>query len=67
MKKNCLDPERQQMLTEYIQSLTTSSVNYDNRGKYIDAVYRFLDSAEEVSRRGWKRWKKARRRFPSAS
>ena len=59
MKKNCLDPERQQMLTEYIQSLTTSSVNYDNRGKYIDAVYRFLDSAEEVSRRGWKRWKKA--------
>lgn len=46
------------MLTEYIQSLTTSSVNYDNRGKYIDAVYRFLDSAEEVSRRGWKRWKK---------
>jgi hypothetical protein len=47
------------MLTEYIQSLTTSSVNYDNRGKYIDAVYRFLDSAEEVSRRGWKRWKKA--------
>ena len=56
MKKNCLDPERQQMLTEYIQSLTTSSVNYDNRGKYIDAVYRFLDSAEEVSRRGWKRW-----------
>lgn len=59
MKKNCLHPDRQQMLTEYIQSLTTSSVNYDNRGKYIDAVYRFLDSAEEVSRRGWKRWKKA--------
>ena len=33
MKKNFLDPERQQMLTEYIQSLTKSSVNYDNRGK----------------------------------
>ena len=58
MKKKCLEFERQQMLTEYIQNLTTSSINYDNRGKYIDAVYRFLDSADEVNLRGWKRWKK---------
>lgn len=58
MKKNYLPPDRQQVLTEYIQCLTTSSVSYDYRGKYIDAVYRFLDSAGEVSRRGWQRWKK---------
>jgi len=59
MKKKSLPPDRQQMLTEYIQSLATSSVNYVARGKYIDAVYRFLDSAEEVSRRGWRRWRMA--------
>lgn len=58
MKKKCLDPERQVILTEYIQSLTTSSTDYAYRGKYIDGVYRFLETAEEVSRRGWKRWKK---------
>lgn len=59
MRKNGLDPERQQMLTQYVQRLATSSVNYDYRGKYIDAVFRFLESAEEVNRRGWKRWRKA--------
>lgn len=54
-----LDTERQKILTEYIRYMTTSSVSYDFRGKYIEGVFRFLESAEEVSRRGWKRWKKA--------
>lgn len=58
MKKNILDNDRQQMLTEYIQTLATSSVNYDFRGKYVDAVLRFLQGCDEVSRRGWLRFRK---------
>lgn len=59
MKKTQLTQDKQLILAEYVQSLTTTSVGYDFRGKYIDGVYRFLESAEEVSRRGWKRWKKS--------
>lgn len=46
------------MLAEYIQSLSASCLTYDKRGRFIDAVYRYLDSADEVSRRGWQRWRK---------
>lgn len=58
MKKNTLDPERQQMLTEYVQSLYGSSVNYEDRGKRVEAVFFFLQKTKEVSRRGWKQFRK---------
>lgn len=52
MKKNILEPDRQQMLCEYIQA--TESMTYDRRGKFISAVTYFLQKAPKVSKRGYR-------------
>ena len=58
MKKNCLDPERQQMLCEYLATFDRSNLSFATRGKYIEAVRFFLVNAKEVSRKGYTRFKK---------
>lgn len=50
--------ERQQKIAAYVEYLSTSSVIYEQRGKNIDAVFRFLLDADEVSRRGWLHYRK---------
>lgn len=46
------------MLTEYVQRLYGSNVNYADRGKRVEAVFFFLQKTYEVSRRGWKLFRK---------
>ena len=59
MRKNCLPPERQQMMTEYMLTLQQSNMNFEARGRYMDSVFAFLTDAETVSRRGYKAYCKA--------
>lgn len=47
------------MLADYIADMYGSRINYEDRGKRAEAAYLFLDTAEEVSRRGWLRWRKS--------
>lgn len=54
-----MNNEKLQILAKYVQEISSSSINYDFRGKYIDAVYRFLATDCEVSRRGYRNWCKS--------
>ena len=54
MKKNYLNPERSQMMAEYMQMLQQSGMTYEKRGRYMDSVHHFLQEAETISRRGYK-------------
>lgn len=46
------------MMCKYIESVRSSKLSYHTRGKYIDGVYFFLLNAEEVNRRGYKKFRK---------
>lgn len=59
MKKNCLDPERQQMFVEYISTLQQTGLNFDQRGRYADSVFLFLGDTESVTRRGYRSYIKS--------
>ena len=59
MKKNCLDPDRQQVFAEYMATLQQSDLTFDVRGRYADTVFLFLMDADSVSRRGYKAYMKA--------
>jgi hypothetical protein len=48
-----MNNDRQKILTDYISYLYTTSRTYDTIGKYIKYVTGFLESAEEVNRRGY--------------
>lgn len=58
MKKNTLEPERQQMLCRYLSSFNNSNLSYTMRGKYIEAVRFFLINTKMVSRKGYSQFKK---------
>lgn len=47
---------RQKMLTSYIKSLVNSNMIYEKRGIYISMVFFFLEKAESVGKRGYKKF-----------
>lgn len=53
-----MNNDRQKILTDYISYLYTTSRTYDTIGKYIKYVTDFLESAEEVNRRGYLAYKR---------
>ena len=48
-----MDNNRQHILTNYISYLYTTGRSYDTIGKHIKYVADFLESTEEVNRRGY--------------
>lgn len=52
-----MDDNRKQILVDYISYLYTTGKNYDSIGKYIKYVTDFLESAEEINRRGYLKYK----------
>ena len=52
-----MDDKRKQILVDYISYLYTTGKNYDSIGKYIKYVTDFLESAEEINRRGYLKYK----------
>lgn len=54
-----LSPERQGLMCKYIDSIHASKLSFQTRGKYIDGVYFFLLNAEEITRRGYRKFQKA--------
>lgn len=53
-----MDSNRQNILTNYISYLYTTGRTYDTIGKYIKYVTDFLESAEEINRRGYLAYKR---------
>lgn len=53
-----MDNNRQHILTNYISYLYTTGRNYATIGKHIKYVADFLDSTEEVNRRGYLSYKR---------
>ena len=53
-----LSPERQGLMCKYIDSIHASKLSFQTRGKYIDGVYFFLLNAEEITRRGYRKFQK---------
>lgn len=53
-----MDSNRQNILTNYISYLYTTGRTYDTVGKYIKHVTDFLESAEEINRRGYLAYKR---------
>lgn len=53
-----MNNERQKILTDYISYLYTTRRTYDTIGKYIKYVTDFLESAEEINRRGYLAYKR---------
>lgn len=52
-----MDDKRKQILIDYISYLYTTSMTYNTIGKYIKYVTDFLDTVEEVNRRGYMNYK----------
>lgn len=46
------------MMCNYIDSIHASKLSFQTRGKYVDGVYFFLLNADEISRRGYKKFRK---------
>lgn len=53
-----MNNDRQKILTDYLSYLYTTSRTYDTIGKYIKYVTDFLESAEEINRRGYLAYKR---------
>ena len=53
-----MDNNRQHILTNYISYLYTTGRSYDTIGKHIKYVADFLESTEEVNRRGYLSYKR---------
>ena len=53
-----LPQERQQMMCKYIDCIHASKLSFQTRGKYIDGVYFFLLNADEINRRGYRKFRK---------
>lgn len=55
-----MDANRGSKYIEYVSYLLEQSgLGYSYSGRYIKAVGRFLEEAEEVNMRGWNRWRKS--------
>ena len=56
MTKKFLDLERQQMFSEYMLILHQTTMSFEKRGRYADAVLLFLQEADSVSRSGYRHY-----------
>ena len=56
MNKTCLDDKRIKMYADFGATLSDTATSYDHRGRYMEAVPYFLAHAEEVSKRGYRRF-----------
>ena len=45
--------EKERILMEYCESLGSSGLTNDTKGKYMEAATIFLNKAEEVGKRGY--------------
>lgn len=54
-----MDSNRQNILTNYISYLYSTGRTYDTVGKYIKHVTDFLETTEEISRRGYLNYKRS--------
>ena len=58
MKKNYSDSERKQILADYIQK-GLGQKSFDQIGKCVSAVSYFLNHASDISRRGYREFRRA--------
>lgn len=58
MMNNTEMQERQKMLWGYVEAVQASRLEFSTKGKYVDGVFFFLSHAEEVSKRGYKKFMK---------
>lgn len=56
MKKTYLDDKRMKMYADFGATFNDTSLSYEYRGRYMEAVLYFLTHAEEVSKRGYRRF-----------
>ena len=56
MTKKCLDTARQQMFSEYMQTLQQTGMSFEIRGRYADGVFLFLQETDSISRRGYRHY-----------
>lgn len=59
MKKTYLDDKRMKMYADFGAHLSASQTSYEYRGRYMEAALYFLTNADEVSKRGYKRFCKS--------
>ncbi len=51
-----MKPENMKLLSDYVQCLHGSTIPYERRGKYVDAVWFFLCNTDSVDKRGYKQF-----------